>query len=767
MKAQDSWVSIPEYIPTLRLTRRTQAPSESKQPVHPEHPKLGIASDSFEYLDRESKVVCTACRFDVSPDSKEFRPLTYGEFNGVLGRYWRKPNGLMPLFQLPKIYAATWNQSAIVFEGEKTTNAGQEIFQNYICTTSFGGANGAKGTNWKPLQKCKVYVFPDNDANGLIYQQSVIDELHRLGNDQVYAVRLPKGFPPKWDVADSLPDGVNRGKLYELIRDAEHVPIAPPKKEEKEPSLTVQIIQAVEATPKFDFFLNQFDEACVRYVEKNDCSSVKLVSSVRFKRFVAQIAFETFNDAVSKETVDKVCNIFEAKAYSEENISCVYVRSAFHNGHVYYDLGDQIACISKEGVTFTKESPVAFTRYGVFKTQAAPLATGTKLSNFLELLNIPDKRERLLLQCFIVTAFIPDIAHPVLAIFGQQGSAKSTLMKLLVRLIDPAAIEDVQIQCPQELIQAASHRLVLPLDNLSQLSEAVSDLLCKLVTGGGYSKRMLYSNDDDLIRSYRRIVVLNGISLVVEKPDLLDRSLLLQLERIKPENRLEESEVFAKFEAMRPGLLAEIFELVSNVLRYRDEARKTISKLPRMADFAIYGRAAAKALGFSFEDFDEAYEDNIDRQNLEALEASPLASAIAYYLRSEDVLMGTPSTVRKKLAQVWEKAGLDPNDAPRCHRSLGIRLSAATPNLTALGYQVSRKKMGGERHITVKSPRLAQDVHTTKPAHDSELSEDVTQSHNVSLNAQLKPSANGSLDVLGVTDKKSATEFLSCGGSHE
>lgn len=470
---------------------------------------------------------------------------------------------------------------------------------------------------------------------------------------------------------------------------------------------------------------------------------------------------------MSKETIEKVCNIFEAKAYAEGKATHVYVRSALHNGQVYYDLGDQIACISKESVNFTEESPVAFTRFSVFKNQVAPQASEVRLSNFLELLNIPNEQDRILLKCFIVTSFIPGIAHPILAIFGQQGSAKSTLMKLLVRLIDPAAIEDVQIHCAQELAQAASHRLVLPLDNLSKLTEVISDLLCKLVTGGGYSKRMLYTNDDDLIRCFQRIILLNGISLVVEKADLLDRAILLQLERIKTENRLPESEVFAKFEEMRPGLLADIFDLVSKTLSYRDEARETISAFPRMADFAVNGRAAAKALGYSFEDFDQAYESNMERQNKEALEASPLASAIAYYLRSEDVLMGTPATVRKKLALIWDQAGLDPNDAPRCHRSLGIKLSAATPNLTALGYQVSRKKVGGERHITVKSPRLAQDVHSTKPAYDNELTEDVTLPHNVSLNAQLKPSANGSLDVLGVTVKKIAAEFLSCGGSHE
>lgn len=56
-------------------------------------------------------------------------------------------------------------------------------------------------------------------------------------------------------------------------------------------------------------------------------------------------------------------------------------------------------------------------------------------------------------------------------------------------------------------------------------------------TGGAFSRETFYSDSDETILRFKRCVSLNGINIVVTRPDLLDRSILLELERIPKEQR--------------------------------------------------------------------------------------------------------------------------------------------------------------------------------------------------------------------------------------
>ena len=68
----------------------------------------------------------------------------------------------------------------------------------------------------------------------------------------------------------------------------------------------------------------------------------------------------------------------------------------------------------------------------------------------------------------------------------------------------------------------------------------MSDALCRLSTGGGLSSRGLYTNSDEVILDATRPIILNGIEDIATRPDLADRSLVINLPRIpKHKGRLE------------------------------------------------------------------------------------------------------------------------------------------------------------------------------------------------------------------------------------
>jgi hypothetical protein len=136
----------------------------------------------------------------------------------------------------------------------------------------------------------------------------------------------------------------------------------------------------------------------------------------------------------------------------------------------------------------------------------------------------------------------------MLAIFGPQGSAKSTLAKILRLIIDPSLIEVASMPNNQkELVQVLSHHSFIFFDNISYMSDEASDTLCKAITGSGFIKRELFENDEDIIYQLKKCIGVNGINLVTTKPDLLDRSILIELERISSSNRKQESELMDEF----------------------------------------------------------------------------------------------------------------------------------------------------------------------------------------------------------------------------
>ena len=74
--------------------------------------------------------------------------------------------------------------------------------------------------------------------------------------------------------------------------------------------------------------------------------------------------------------------------------------------------------------------------------------------------------------------------YPVLALVGEQGSAKTTLSKLLRAVIDPRrAPGRAMPRDERELFIAATNGHVLAFDNLSGLSPWLSDTLCRLTSG--------------------------------------------------------------------------------------------------------------------------------------------------------------------------------------------------------------------------------------------------------------------------------------------
>src|SRR5215213_1483583 len=169
-----------------------------------------------------------------------------------------------------------------------------------------------------------------------------------------------------------------------------------------------------------------------------------------------------------------------------------------------------------------------------------------------------------LLLAWLVQTRRPQGKFPILILQGEQGSAKSTVERLLRALVDPSiAPLRTTPRNEQDLIIAATNSWCVAFDNISNLPPWTSDALCRLSTGGGFSARELYTDSEEVLFDATRPVILNGITDVATRPDLLDRALVVRLPPIPEESRTPEAELWPDFDHARPAILGALFEAVA------------------------------------------------------------------------------------------------------------------------------------------------------------------------------------------------------------
>ncbi len=419
------------------------------------------------------------------------------------------------------------------------------------------------------------------------------------------------------------------------------------------------------------------------------------IKSGAFRKWLSGKYWKEHNKGFSTDNFSVVIATLEGKAFHENNVKNLYNRVAKHSGSIFYDLGDDclVVKVDTEGWTVQSTSPVIFRRFNHQKKQIQP-KQGGNLNDLLSYVNLVDSMDKLLFLTYVVTALVPDIPRVVITNIGDQGSAKSTALKVVRELIDPSITKVLSPPTElMELAQAANHHYCLYLDNLSTLSTKMSDALCGLVTGIGFSKRRLFTDDEDVLFNQKVAIGITGINLVAEKADLLDRSLILQYQRIPDNKRLSEKEFWKRFEDEKPYILGALFSTLAKTLEI-SETIKLKSK-PRMADYARYAASAAIALGNNAEDFIEAFNENINRQNRAALESSSVAQVIIEFMKEKHSWKGASSDLHAVLRELAEKKGLQIGGSdgfPKSSNWLWRRIMQVRPNLSALGIKAIKKE---------------------------------------------------------------------------
>ncbi len=420
-----------------------------------------------------------------------------------------------------------------------------------------------------------------------------------------------------------------------------------------------------------------------------DATPVPLNS--RCYSWLRRLMWEEEQRAVNGEYLKTAAGTLAAKAEFSGEVRELHTRAAWHDGALYYELRPgKVARVGAGGWTFEARPPVLFRRYPNLKPLPDPEA-GSSLDGLLSLVNLKTERDRRLFAAYAVTAPLPHVGRPILSASGPMGSGKTTAGRSVKRLWDPTAPETVRYD-PRDFLQKAGHCFIPMLDNLSMLPDSAADTLCRLVTGEADSKRKLYTDDEDVIIELRRAVILNGINAPTDRGDVLDRSLVVELERIPDAERRTEEEIWAAFEREHPALLGAAFDVLGRAIARKSSLQ--LSRRPRLADWGEYAASVYEVMGWGAETFLSDWDEVVKVQNRSALDGSPVAQAVIRFMEDRDEYQGTSTELHKKLETVAEELGVSVGRDkawPKSARWLWRRIQEVVPLLVAVGIDASRQ----------------------------------------------------------------------------
>ena len=408
-----------------------------------------------------------------------------------------------------------------------------------------------------------------------------------------------------------------------------------------------------------------------------------------------------------KARIDALVEVYAATALYQQQEHQLHLRTApAARGGVYIDLADKAGRaihVSAEGWRIVPRAPVKFYRPPNMKPLPQPLREEADADLLQLLLNLPDQSEFRLLLTACSFALLPGKAYPIIVFEGQAGAAKTSAARTVRNTLDPNEVPVTGMPRGQDLVACAKNNAVIVLDNLSALSAAVQDDLCRLATGGGMGGRKLYTNDGDASFNASRPVIMTGINNLATRGDLADRCLPFHLSEIV--TRKTDAEIQEGFSYAHPRVLAGLLDIMVLGFRRLDEVQRGRRPLERMADFTQWGDAVAPAIGWAEDDFRLAYRATRREAQSTVIDSDPVAAGILALVHGPEQ-QGKPW--RGSQASLWQRLAEEAGDAvrapgfPKSPEALGWALKRVIPVLGDRGIRITQNRKRAGMWVTIE-----------------------------------------------------------------
>jgi hypothetical protein len=406
-----------------------------------------------------------------------------------------------------------------------------------------------------------------------------------------------------------------------------------------ESNLASRLVRSVERM--VDLFRGS-DGKSYAAVEEGDRRELYEVGSQAFKHWLTRFCRGELRSIPTAEALSNAINALTATAQGNPTEE-VHHRVANLGTAIYIDIGDNQRTaieVTETGWQVISKPPVYFRRSHT--TDALPMPMrGGNIGELKRFLNYGSEDNFILSVSWVLAALRGAKPYPILIVTGPHGSAKSTYAEVLRKLVDPATQLNLRSvpKDERDLAIAGCNNYALAFTNVSYLSPSMSDAFCRMAKGEGFGTRALHTNGDEALFGYANPVCLDGIEDFAERPDLLDRAVLVSVPPITEEQRREEISFWLEFEEGRPRILGALLDALSAGMH--NLCHTKLNKLPRMADFARWISACEPALSWGQGRFMAAYGGSHEAADDIAFNSSVVAQAVHEWFTGKTEWEGT------------------------------------------------------------------------------------------------------------------------------
>ncbi len=453
------------------------------------------------------------------------------------------------------------------------------------------------------------------------------------------------------------------------------------------------------ATEAFELFHDPAGEAWAWDFASHE---TLLVGSSSFAERLARDFYLSEGRVPSQSALTQAVQTLRGLAVFDGSEIPVHVRiGGDPEGRIVLDLADpgHRGIVISPGTWDLVEDPPRFWCPEGMLALPVPVGSGNLDGLLTEVMQPIDESSLVLVEGWLLGCLMPGGSKPVLMLSGEQGSGKSERARMLRSVLDPNAAQlRTMPQDERDLVIMARRSAVCGFDNVSVLTDESSDALCRLATGGGFSKRRLFTDSDEVLFQATRPVVLTSIPEVDRQPDLADRSLHVTCERIADAERRTERDLRAAFSEAHPAILGALLDATACALANLD--RTSLPELPRMADLALFVTAAEPALEHAPGTFVDAYRRNRDEAAEGAIDGTLVGRYVAEVGRE-----GFAGTATQLLHRIEHVAGTDATRRrgwPATPRGLAGIVRRLAPSLVASGVSVAFDRAGHDRQRIIR-----------------------------------------------------------------
>lgn len=274
----------------------------------------------------------------------------------------------------------------------------------------------------------------------------------------------------------------------------------------------------------------------------------------------------------------------------------------------------------------------------IYDLQYAPTTTG----------GMSPKIQKTCLGIWLFAIAFPDLmpTKPILLVDGEKGSGKTLALQRIALALHG---KYMPIQVPKQEDKDFGVKIlrspIAILDDVNEPVDWLRDCLCTYATGGGWTRRALYTNDEEhVIKPESFLTITTNNPTTFRQSQVADRCLILRLERREEKDGyLGADALFEQIRADRDNIFGEWLTWLNEIvaeLRTNPQPKPTRS---RMADFAhlahIIGRVLARKDGpegdWSPAAIDEMLECMQHERNALVIEGDPLIDLIDRWLNTE------------------------------------------------------------------------------------------------------------------------------------